>query len=171
MSEGEKAVRKIAASRAWETRRAKERDRKRKRKTTRGALIKGMSKRLPSAILDNPVFKKRLREIMKGYSGIYALYRKDRLYYVGLTTNLLGRINWHLKDRHAGKWDSFVIFRIKRVDYLRDIETLITHLIKVPGNRVKGKVPRDADINRILKVIVREHRSEMKEIEKALRRK
>jgi len=108
---------------------------------------------------------------MKGYSGIYALYRKDRLYYVGLTTNLLGRINWHLKDRHAGKWDSFVIFRIKRVDYLRDIETLITHLIKVPGNRVKGKVPRDADINRILKVIVREHRSEMKPIEKALRRK
>ena len=62
-----------------------------------------MSKRLPSEILDNPVFKKGLKEIMKGYSGIYALYRKERLYYVGLTTNLLGRINQHLKDRHAGK--------------------------------------------------------------------
>jgi len=129
-----------------------------------------MSKRLPSEILDNPVFKKRLKEIMKGYSGIYALYRKKRLYYVGLTTNLLGRINWHLRDRHAGKWDSFVIFRIKRVAYLRDIETLITRLIKVPGNRVEGKVPRDADINRVLKVILRQHKSEMKGIERALKR-
>jgi len=144
---------------------------KSKKKTTKGALIKGMSKKLPYSILGNPVFKKRLKEIMKGYSGIYALYRKDRLYYVGLTTDLFGRINWHLKDRHAGKWDSFVIFRIKRVDYLRDIETLITHLVKVPGARVKGKVPRDADINRILKEIFRDHSKEMKEIERALRKK
>jgi len=142
---------------------------RKEKKTTKGALIKGMSKKLPSKILDNPVFKKRLREIMKGYSGIYALYRKDRLYYVGLTTNLFGRINWHLKDRHAGKWDNFVIFRIKRVDYLKDIETLITHLVKIPGARIKGKVPRDADINRILRDILRQHSKEMKEIEKALK--
>lgn len=145
--------------------------RRKKKKTTRkGALIKGMSKRLPSEILDNLVFKKRLKEIMKGYSGIYALYRKERLYYIGLTTNLFGRINWHLKDRHAGKWDSFVIFRIKRVDYLKDIETLITHIVKVPGARVKGRVPRDADINRILKDILRQHKKDMRDIEKALRR-
>lgn len=144
--------------------------RTKKKKTTKGTLIKGMTKKLPSEILGNPVFKKRLKEIMKGYSGIYALYHKDRLYYVGLTTNLFGRINWHLKDRHAGKWDSFAIFRIKRIGYLRDIETLITHLVKVPGNRVKGRVPRDADINRVLKDILREHSKEMKDIEKALRR-
>ena len=141
-----------------------------KKKTTKGALIKGMTKKLPSLILDNPVFRKGLKEIMKGYSGIYALYSKDRLYYVGLTTNLFGRINWHLKDKHAGKWDSFVIFRIKRINYLKDIETLITHLVKLPGNKVKGKVPRDADINRILKLILQEHSKEMKGIVKALRR-
>ncbi|MCI0528895.1 MAG: GIY-YIG nuclease family protein [Nitrospira sp.] len=129
-----------------------------------------MSKRLPSEILDNPVFKKRLRQIMKGYSGIYALYRKDRLYYVGLTRNLFGRINWHLKDRHAGRWHSFVIFRIKRVDYLKDIETLVSHLVDLPGSRQKGKVPRDADINRILKDILRQHVKEIRQIEGALRR-
>ena len=56
------------------------------------------------------------------------------------------------------------------MDYLRDIETLITRLIKVPGNRVEGKVPRDANINRILKVMLRQHRKEMKGIERALRR-
>ena len=141
-----------------------------KKKTTKGALIKGMTKKLPSQILDNPVFRKGLKEIMKGYSGIYALYHKDRLYYVGLTTNLFGRINWHLKDKHAGKWESFVIFRIKRITYLKDIETLITHLVKLPGNKVKGKVPRDADINRILKLILQEHSKGMKGIVKALGR-
>jgi len=106
---------------------------------------------------------------MKGYAGIYGLYRKDHLYYVGLTRNLFGRIKWHMKDRHAGKWDHFVIFRIKRVNYLKDIETLIIHLVKLPGNRARGKVPRDADINFILKHILREHVKEIRAVENALR--
>jgi hypothetical protein len=135
----------------------------------KGALIKGMSKRLPSKILDSPVFEERLGEIMKGCSGIYALYRKNRLYYVGLTTNLLDRINWHQKDRHAGKWDHFVTFRIKRVDYLKDIETLITRIVDTPGNRRKGKVPRDADMNRMLSAKLRQHTQELQAIKKALR--
>lgn len=84
--------------------------------------------------------------------------------------DLFGRIRWHLYDRHAGKWDSFIIFRIKKVDYLKDIETLITHLVKLSGNRVKGHVPRDADINRILREILRQHTKENREIEKALKR-
>src|SRR6266702_1488413 len=129
------------------------RSRKRRRKSARrgsgkGALIKGMTKRLPSEILDNRIFEQRLRQVMRGYAGVYALYRKTRLYYVGLTNNLFGRVRWHLRDRHAGKWDSFVIFRIKRVNYLKDIETLLMQVVQPPGNRVKGKLPRDADINR-----------------------
>ncbi len=128
-----------------------------------------MSKQLPSEILDNPAFKKGLRKIMKGYSGIYALYRKKKLYYVGLTGNLFSRIKWHLKDRHAGKWDSFVIFRIKRINFLKDIETLITNLLIIPGNRVKGKLPRDSDVNHILREILRQHNQEIKQIEKALK--
>jgi hypothetical protein len=38
-----------------------------------------MSKKLPSEILGNPAFINGLREIMKGYAGIYALYQKDKL--------------------------------------------------------------------------------------------
>jgi hypothetical protein len=139
------------------------------RATGKGALIKGMTKRLPHEILDNRLFERRLREIMRGYAGIYALYRRSKLYYVGLTRNLFGRVRWHLKDRHAGKWDSFVIFRIKRVNYLKDIETLLTQVVQTPGNRVKGKVPRDADINRVLKDILREENKEIRKISKALK--
>jgi len=142
---------------------------KKSSKSAKGALIKGMSRKLPSDILGSPVFRQRLREIMKGNAGIYALYRKNRLYYVGLTRNLFGRINWHLRDRHAGRWDSFVIFRIKRVDYLKDIETLITRIVETPGNRQKGKVPRDADINRLLREMLREHKHELRQIEVALK--
>src|SRR5438034_4442364 len=118
--------------------------------TKKGALIKGMSRRLPSEILENPVFKERLQRLLRKDAGIYALYREDKLYYIGLTRNLFGRITWHQRDRHAGRWDSFVVFRIKRVRYLKDIETLITRIIDVPGNRQRGNVPRDADINRLL---------------------
>ncbi|MEW5984112.1 MAG: hypothetical protein AB1806_17300 [Acidobacteriota bacterium] len=96
-------------------------------------------------------------------------YHGPKLYYVGLTRNLFGRVRWHLRDRHARKWDGFVIFRIKRVNYLKDIETLLTRLVTTPGNRVKGKVPRDADINRVLRVILREETAEIRKIAKALR--
>jgi predicted GIY-YIG superfamily endonuclease len=143
---------------------------KRPQSSKKGALIKGMSKRMPSEILDNPIFRERLQEIMRGYAGIYALYKKEKLYYVGLTRNLFGRISWHLKDRHAGRWDQFIIFRIKRVNYLKDIETLLTHLVETKGNRVKGNVPRDADISRVLRDILRIHKKEIKGIERALRK-
>jgi predicted GIY-YIG superfamily endonuclease len=142
-----------------------------KRKSSKGALIKGMTKRLPIAILENEIFRMRLREIMRGYAGIYAMYKKNELYYVGLTKNLFGRLKTHrLRDRHAGKWDEFIIFRIKKVNYLKDIETLLTHLVELKGNRVKGKVPLDGDINKVLSEILSEHKMEIRGIEKALRK-
>lgn len=144
---------------------------KKKAKSTKGALIKGMSTRLPSTILADPIFEKKLKELMKGYSGIYALYKGDELYYIGLTKDLHGRISWHLKDRHARKWDSFVIFRIKTVRYLKDIETLIMNIVKTKGNRVKGKVPRDSNLTYIIRDILREKEKGLAELKGALRRR
>jgi predicted GIY-YIG superfamily endonuclease len=142
---------------------------KRKR-STKGALIKGMSRRLPSEILESGVFAEHLKKMMRRYAGIYALYQKKKLYYVGLTNNLLGRIKWHLKDRHKGKWDSFTIFRIQRVKYLKDIETLLTHIIETPGNKNKGKVPQDADFNYVLHRVLKEHKRAIRGLERAFRR-
>jgi hypothetical protein len=144
---------------------------KRSRKTSsgKGALIKGMSRRLPSEILEDPLFRERLRQIMRGYAGIYALYRGKKLYYTGLTRDLFGRIRWHTQDRHARKWDQFIIFRIHKVRYLKDIETLIHHLVSAPGNRATGKVPRDADLNRILTSLVKEYKRRIIRYERAFR--
>ena len=139
------------------------------KKSSKGALIKGMSRNLPSEILTDQVFKKKLEELMRGYAGIYALYKGEKLYYVGLTGNLHGRIRWHLKDRHSGKWDQFKIFRIQKVRYLKDIETLIHHIAETRGNRAKGQVPRDADLTHALREVLREYEKKAKSIKKALR--
>ena len=140
-----------------------------KKRSTKGALIKGMSRNLPSDILIDPVFKKKLRELLRGYAGIYALYKGERLYYVGLARNLHGRVRWHLKDRHAGKWDYFKIFRIQKVRYLKDNETLIHHIAETKGNRVKGQVPKDADLNRVLWEVLREYERRIRPLRRALR--
>lgn len=144
--------------------------RRRKSRSTKGALIKGMSRRLPSEILESKIFAEHLKTMMRRYAGIYALYRKNGLYYVGLTGDLLGRIKWHLKDRHRGKWDSFAIFRIQRVKYLKDIETLLSHVVDTPGNKSKGKVPKDADFNRVLQQALKEHKKAIRGLEKAFRK-
>ena len=109
-----------------------------RRKIIKGSLIKGMSNNLPSDILTDPIFKKKLRELLRGYAGIYALYGGERLYYVGLARNLHGRVKRHFKDRHRGKWDHFKIFRIQNVRYLRDIETLMHHIADTEGNMSEG---------------------------------
>ena len=140
-----------------------------KKRSTKGALIKGMSRNLPSDILIDPVFKKKLRELLRGYAGIYALYKGERLYYVGLARNLHGRVRWHLKDRHAGKWDYFKIFRIQRVRFLKDIETLVQHIVKPKGNRAKGGVPKDSDLNYVLREVLQEYEKRIKPLKKALR--
>jgi len=105
---------------------------------------------------------------MRGYAGVYALYHGKKLHYIGLARNLLRRIKHHLRDRHGRKWDTFLIFRIHKVGYLKDIETLMQHLADPPGNRVKGRVPRDADINRLLKDVLRRHQRKMGVFKKAL---
>ena len=46
---------------------------------------------------------------------------------------------------------------------------IIVHLLDVPGNKIKGKVSKDADINRILKEYLHEHDKELKVIKKALK--
>lgn len=143
--------------------------RQRTSSSSKGALIKGMSRLLPSDMLTDPLFRQKLKELLKGYGGIYALYKSKKLYYVGLTGDLHGRIRWHLKDRHAGRWNGFKIFRIKRIRYLKDIETLVTHLVDAKGNRVKGKVPRDADLNRVLRDVLKEHEGKIKTLKKALK--
>ena len=51
-----------------------------------------------------------VRKYVRHRQGVYALYRRGKLYYVGLASNLRGRLAHHLKDRHHGSWARFSVY-------------------------------------------------------------
>jgi len=140
----------------------------RRKKSNKGALVKGVSKKLPVDILWEPSFKVGLKEISRGYSGIYLLYKRRKLYYVGLAKDLYWRLVSHTRDRHKGKWDSFAIFRVGRVRYLKDIESLLLRVASPPGNTVTGHFHRLADLTKVLKKIQTEQVRRLNRIRKVL---
>src|SRR6266513_1465769 len=80
-----------------------------------------------------------IRQFVRGRNGVYALYRKGKLYYSGLASDLRGRLRWHLRDRHANKWDTFSVYLTIGDQHLRELESLILHVAQPPGNRQLGK--------------------------------
>lgn len=85
---------------------------------------------------------------VRGKTGIYALYRKKRLYYVGLATNLIGRLKTHFRDRHANTWDRFSIYLTKGDKHLKELETLAIRIAAPQGNRMKGTFVRSENLRR-----------------------
>ena len=86
---------------------------------------------------------KECSDVLKSYAnqrhGIYALYKRERLYYVGLATSLKGRLGTHLRDRHKGKWDRFSIFLTISHSHIKELESLILRIADPTGNSAKGK--------------------------------
>ncbi|HXZ41693.1 MAG TPA: GIY-YIG nuclease family protein [Terriglobales bacterium] len=145
------------------------RKRRKVRQTNRGKLVKGITKKLPSRLFEYPSFQEALKKVLGHYSGIYALYRGQELYYVGLSNNLHSRIKHHLEDRHKGKWDNFMIFRIKRANYLKDIETVILQTHQSPGNIQKGKLPKKYNLTEPFKAALKGLKREIDLIDRALK--
>ena len=96
-----------------------------------------------------------IREYIKGRHGIYALYKRDRLYYVGLASNLRGRLKTHLRDRHKGLWDRFSVYLTIHADHIRELESLLLRIVMPKGNKQKGKLPRSQDLKKKLQAEVR----------------
>jgi len=92
-----------------------------------------------------------VREYVKGRRGIYALYKRAKLYYVGLATDLRSRLKAHLKDRHAGAWDNFSLYLTETSENLRELEALAIRIALPLGNRTKTKFAGSRDLRRCLK--------------------
>jgi integrase len=106
-----------------------------------------------------------IRTFVRGRHGIYALYRKNRLYYVGLATNLRARINQHLRDRHAETWDHFSLYLTVGHQHLREIECLLVRIGRPRGNRTKPQFLRSENLRPGLRRQVSEcQRRELKEL-------
>ncbi|MBU2477435.1 GIY-YIG nuclease family protein [Candidatus Micrarchaeota archaeon] len=142
-----------------------------KKRSNRGLLIKGSLEKIPAETIEDETFRKKLRELMLGWAGIYVLYKDDKLYYVGLATSSFWRLWGHFKrDRHAGKWNKFSVFRFKKVAYLKDLETLILHISKPKGNRTIGTIPKDFELTKTLRKKATEYRKSAEKIENAIKR-
>lgn len=101
---------------------------------------------LPREVLKD--YKDIIREYVRHRHGVYSLYRKHRLYYVGLASNLRSRLNSHLRDRHADTWDRFSIYLTIGDEHLRELESLVMRISSPKGNRQKGKFFRSEDLRR-----------------------
>ena len=76
-------------------------------------------------------------QYVRGRQGVYALYRRGKLYYVGLATNLRKRLKHHLKDRHGHSWDRFSVYLTIGDHHLRELEALILRTVR-PKRRESG---------------------------------
>jgi len=106
----------------------------------------------------------------KGEQGIYALYRKNKLYYVGLATNLRNRIKHHLKDRHKDHWTHFSLYIIRKVDHIKELESLLLRIAFPEGNSQKGKLKTSTNLMPMLMERVEETQArELVELFKGVR--
>lgn len=117
-------------------------------------LVRGYLERISSKVFDS--YHDEIRQLVRKRHGVYALYKKDRLYYAGLAKNLRGRVRQHLRDRHAKKWDSFSLYLIRNVNYLKELESLLVHIAEPKGNILRGKFVRSENLLGTLKQLMEE---------------
>ncbi|MBN2210956.1 MAG: GIY-YIG nuclease family protein, partial [Sedimentisphaerales bacterium] len=127
---------------------------KKKPKRQSRSIIIGHLEKINSKVFDQ--YHKQITEIIKGNTGVYALYRRDKLYYIGLATDFHRRINQHLKDRHKGKWSYFSLYIIRKSDHIREVETLLLRIAKPEGNYQKGKLKSSRNLAPQLKRLMTE---------------
>ncbi len=97
-----------------------------------------------------------VRRYVRRRQGVYALYRRNKLYYVGLASNLRSRLAHHLRDRHGDSWDRFSVYLTIGDSHLRELESLILRIVKPPANKIIGKFASSQDIRRVFAKNIRE---------------
>ena len=106
-----------------------------------------------------------VRDYVRGRHGIYVLYQRNRLYYVGLAGNLRNRLKAHLKDRHGESWDRFSVYLTIQGGHIKELESLALRILKPVGNRMGGKFARAENLRTRLARDIRElERERLKEI-------
>ena len=96
-------------------------------------------------------YQRNIQDYIKGKQGVYALYRGDRLKYVGLATDLRNRLKTHLKDRHALNWDKFSVYLTAGDEHLRELEALVLRIAAPKENRNKTKLNASENLRKRFK--------------------
>jgi hypothetical protein len=128
-------------------------------KTKREQLVYQHAEKLSRALLEN--HSDIVRKWVGNNPGIYALYRGDQLYYVGLASSLTTRLQAHLRDIHKDSWDQFAIYLTIRDGHIRELEALLLRIARPEGNAVAGRPKGSVDLaTRIRQEIIGKQRAE-----------
>ena len=119
-----------------------------KKKTSKGALVKSFAQNINAQFLEQHGDTVKL--VIGKKSGVYVLTNDDAPYYIGLASNLPSRLAGHIRDKHAGNWDRFHFFAIGKKKYLKDVETILIRVARPPGNRQKGSFGKHRNLRSIL---------------------
>lgn len=112
-----------------------------------------------------------IREFIKGHQGIYALYKGDELYYVGLATNLRSRLKAHLRDRHKHSWNRFSVYLVIENKHVKELESLFLRILLPKGNAQKGKFPKAINLKTRLEREIKRRQKEELEVLMGKRKK
>ncbi|MGH8611492.1 MAG: hypothetical protein ACREYF_05465 [Gammaproteobacteria bacterium] len=123
-------------------------------KRRREALVYGHLERVSRELLEDHF------EVVKRFigrnAGIYALYRKDRLCYIGLASALSSRLKHHVNDHLSGAWDRFSIYLTIKDQHLKEIESLLLRIARPSGNKLAGRTARSRDLRKTVAKAIRE---------------
>jgi hypothetical protein len=119
---------------------------RRPRRLRREALVFQHLERVSRKLLeDHPDI---VRQFIGRNAGVYALYRKNKLYYVGLAKGLRSRLTAHGRNRHGKRWDHFSIYLTIKDQHLREIEALLLRITQPEGAKQSGKLAQSKDMKR-----------------------
>lgn len=126
-------------------------------------LISGYLERISSKVFND--YRDAITLLIGKQRGVYALYKKNSLYYVGLAADLRTRMKQHLKDRHAKKWDRFSLYLIHNAEHLKEVETLLIRISEPRGNVMRGGFRKSRNFIRELRMLMKtRNREQMSEI-------
>lgn len=116
-------------------------------------LVLGYLENISSKVFSD--YPKEITALVARQHGVYALYKGAHLYYVGLATNLKNRVKHHLQDKHAGKWDKFSLYLVRKTDHIKELESLLLRIADPKGNAVKGGLPHAVNLSKQLRTKMR----------------
>lgn len=132
--------------------------RTKKTKRISRTIVVGHLEKISSGVFED--FPDQVTGLIKKGQGVYALYRRNKLYYIGLAGDLRGRIKWHLKDRHKGKWDRFSLYMIRKTDHIREVESLLVRIADPDGNKQRGRLRGSKNLERGLNASIKQRQEE-----------
>lgn len=124
-------------------------------------IVIGHLEKVSSGIFDK--YQSQITEMIKGHYGVYALYRRNKLYYIGLATDLKRRIRQHLRNRHKKNWTHFNLYIFKKEEHIKELESLLLRIACPGGNTIRGRLKGSKDLLPHLKYQVKQQ--QQKELE------